>query len=208
MHDTRQKILDVSLDLFSKRGFSAVSIRDICAQVMVKESTIYYHFKNKQAILDELIRQFEKVANSMMTQLEQALGNTACFEDSLFYQNVCDTFFENYLMDDFCNKVMRLLLLEQFNNEDIHKVYDTWMFSEPLKFQSKVFDTLIKIGIIKHADSTYLAVKYYSPIYLFSQKWLLTGTLSEGKKNDFRAHANQHIKNFFAEIEEKPCQIL
>ena len=23
-----------------------------------------------------------------------------------FYQTVCDTFFENYFMDDFCNKIM------------------------------------------------------------------------------------------------------
>ncbi|MFR7443331.1 MAG: TetR/AcrR family transcriptional regulator [Sellimonas intestinalis] len=33
MSNTKQKILDVSLDLFSRKGFSAVSIRDICAQV-------------------------------------------------------------------------------------------------------------------------------------------------------------------------------
>ena len=55
MGDTKQKILEVSLDLFSQKGFSAVSIRDICAQVKIKESSVYYHFKNKQAIFDELI---------------------------------------------------------------------------------------------------------------------------------------------------------
>ena len=38
MNDTKQRILDVSLELFSQNGFSAVSIRDICRQVQIKES--------------------------------------------------------------------------------------------------------------------------------------------------------------------------
>ena len=35
MNDTKQRILDVSLELFSQNGFSAVSIRDICRQVQI-----------------------------------------------------------------------------------------------------------------------------------------------------------------------------
>ena len=54
MPDTRERILEVSLELFSLRGTEAVSIRDICAQVGIKESSVYYHFKNKQAIVDEI----------------------------------------------------------------------------------------------------------------------------------------------------------
>lgn len=43
MNATKQKILKVSLELFSRYGYSAVSIRDICRQVQIKESTVYYH---------------------------------------------------------------------------------------------------------------------------------------------------------------------
>lgn len=53
MKETKQKILDAALNLFSQKGFSAVSIRDICKVVDIKESSIYYHFQNKQAILEE-----------------------------------------------------------------------------------------------------------------------------------------------------------
>ena len=45
MNETKQKILDVALDLFSQNGFSAVSIRDICKVVDIKESSVYYHLK-------------------------------------------------------------------------------------------------------------------------------------------------------------------
>ena len=51
MNDTKQRILDVSLELFSQNGFSAVSIRDICRQVQIKESSVYFAYsRTKQAI--------------------------------------------------------------------------------------------------------------------------------------------------------------
>lgn len=201
MSNTKQKILDVSLDLFSRKGFSAVSIRDICARVMIKESSVYYHFKNKQAIFDELLYHFEQVATDMMVRLEQSLSVQSCSMEKPFYQTVCDTFFESYFMDDFCNKIMRLLLIEQFGNSEVQKIYDRWMFAEPLEFQSKVFCTLMGIGIIPKLDSEYLAVKYYAPIYFFAQRWLFCGELSEEQKNSFRNAAYQHIEKFFAEME-------
>lgn len=201
MGDTKQKILDVSLDLFSQKGFSAISIRDICAQVMIKESSVYYHFKNKQAIFDELLHRFEQVATDMMIRLEQSLSVQSCSMEKPFYQTVCDTFFESYFMDDFCNKIMRLLLIEQLGNSKVQKIYDHWMFAEPLEFQSKVFGTLMEIGIIPKSDSGYLAVKYFAPIYFFAQRWLFSGELSEEQKNSFRNAAYHHIEKFFAEME-------
>lgn len=200
MGDTKQKILDVSLDLFSQKGFSAVSIRDICAQVNIKESSVYYHFKNKQAIFDELLHRFEQVATDMMIRLEQSLSVQSCFMEKPFYQTVCDTFFENYFMDDFCNKIMRLLLIEQFGNSEVQKIYDCWMFEKPLEFQSKVFYTLMEIGILSKTDSEYLAVKYYAPIYFFAQRWLFSGELSEEQKKSFQNAAYHHIEKFFAEM--------
>jgi len=96
---------------------------------------------------------------------------------------------------------MRLLLIEQFGNSEVQKIYDRWMFAEPLEFQSKVFGTLMEIGIIPKSDSGYLAVKYYAPIYFFAQRWLFSGELSEEQKNSFRNAAYQHIEKFFAEME-------
>ena len=56
---TKERIMDVALHMFSERGYAATSIRDICGEVGIKESTLYYHFKNKHDILDSLITKFE-----------------------------------------------------------------------------------------------------------------------------------------------------
>lgn len=102
-------------------------------------------------------------------------------------------------MDDFCNKVMRLLLIEQFRNSEIQKIYDRWMFVEPLAFQSKVFSALIELSIISAADCEYLAVKYYAPIYFLHKNGYLMDFCQKNEKI-FRNDAYKHIVNFFAEV--------
>ena len=203
MNNTKQRILNVALNLFSQKGFSAVSIRDICKVVDIKESSVYYHFKNKQTIFDELLQHFETLATDLMIQLEQALTTTQKTMEGDLFEKTCNCFFEKYLMDEYCNKIMRLLSIEHFCNSEIQKIYDDWIFDKPLNFQTKVFSLLMTIGMIKPANSKYLALKFYSPIFLFMQRWLFCGTLTDECKQIFRENAYEHISSFFSELEEK-----
>lgn len=199
MSTTREKILDVSLEMFSQRGYSAVSIRDICKCVGIKESSVYYHFESKQNIFDELLNKFSEIAKGMMAQLEKGLtdGENG-FSDGI--DTVSNYFFEQYLMDDFCNKVMRIMFIEQFNNENARNLYQYWLMDEPLNFQKKIFSALMNLGMITNCDSEYLSVKYYAPIYFYAQKWLFNGKLTEASKEAFRVDAYKHIQRFFEEI--------
>ncbi len=199
MNTTKKKILDISLELFSKKGYSAVSIRDICKYVGIKESSVYYHFKSKQSIFYELLNSFSEIASGLMTQLENGLTDGQnSFSDG--FNTVSSCFFEQYLMNDFCNKVMRIMLIEQFNNDDVRKLYQHWLMDEPINFQRKIFSVLMSVGMITNCDDEYLAVKYYAPIYFYVQKWLLSGELTEKNKESFRMDAYKHIQMFFEEI--------
>ena len=64
--DTKERILDISLSMFSISGYEAVSIRDICGAVGIKESSLYYHFRNKRDILDSLMRKYEDHISSLL----------------------------------------------------------------------------------------------------------------------------------------------
>lgn len=200
MNETKEKIMEVSLDLFSRKGYAAVSIRDICRQVGIKESSVYYHFKNKQAIFDEILSRFQEKAANLMSHFTSAMAGDWHAADDNYYRKVCNYFFEKYLIDDFCNKVMRLMLMEQFHNEKIKEAYDYWMFTKPLEFQSGIFQMLIDRGMLPDGDSEYMAIRYYAPIFFFAQKWLLCGPLSDENKNAFRKAAYQHIQCFFSEL--------
>ena len=48
--DTGTTILDRSIPLFAKKGYSGVSMRDIAKAVGISSAALYHHFPNKQAL--------------------------------------------------------------------------------------------------------------------------------------------------------------
>jgi AcrR family transcriptional regulator len=62
---TRERILDVALDLFTDQGFDGTSMREIAERLHISKPAIYYHFASKEEILMALhlrLHEFGKVA--------------------------------------------------------------------------------------------------------------------------------------------------
>lgn len=51
----RNEILDVAERLFCTNGYDNTSTNDILAEIGIARGTLYYHFKNKEDILDAMI---------------------------------------------------------------------------------------------------------------------------------------------------------
>ena len=49
--DTRDRILDIALDLFTEQGYDGTSLRQIADQLGVTKAALYYHFSSKDEIL-------------------------------------------------------------------------------------------------------------------------------------------------------------
>jgi TetR/AcrR family transcriptional regulator, cholesterol catabolism regulator len=52
---TRQSILHAAAGLFRKRGYAAVSLRDIAEAVGMKTGSLYYHFSSKESLVEEIL---------------------------------------------------------------------------------------------------------------------------------------------------------
>jgi AcrR family transcriptional regulator len=52
--DTRERILDVALDLFIEKGYDKTSLREIAEGLGFTKAALYYHFPSKQDILKAL----------------------------------------------------------------------------------------------------------------------------------------------------------
>lgn len=48
---TRERILEVALDLFIHKGYAETSLREIAAELGFSKAALYYHFESKQDIL-------------------------------------------------------------------------------------------------------------------------------------------------------------
>jgi AcrR family transcriptional regulator len=53
--ETRTKILDSAIKLFSTRGYTAASVDDICAEAGISKGAFYHHFESKQALFLALL---------------------------------------------------------------------------------------------------------------------------------------------------------
>jgi AcrR family transcriptional regulator len=70
---TRERILDVALDLFTEKGFDGTSLREIAERLGVTKAALYYHFASKDDILLALhmrLHAFGKDALVKMTEDE------------------------------------------------------------------------------------------------------------------------------------------
>lgn len=53
--DTRTRIQDVALELFTEQGYEATSLREIAERLGVTKAALYYHFKTKEDIVTSLV---------------------------------------------------------------------------------------------------------------------------------------------------------
>jgi len=52
---TRERILQVALDLFGRQGYSGTSIRDIANRMGMTKAAVYYHFPSKENLLADIL---------------------------------------------------------------------------------------------------------------------------------------------------------
>jgi len=53
--ETRSKIIETAIKLFSTRGFNAASVDDICKDAGISKGAFYHHFESKQALFLALL---------------------------------------------------------------------------------------------------------------------------------------------------------
>ncbi|TNV20646.1 multidrug efflux transporter transcriptional repressor AcrR [Buttiauxella sp. B2] len=66
--ETRQHLLDVAIRLFSQHGVSATSLGDIAKAAGVTRGAIYWHFKNKSDLFNEIWELTESSIGDLETE--------------------------------------------------------------------------------------------------------------------------------------------
>jgi AcrR family transcriptional regulator len=66
---TRERILDVALDLFTDQGFDGTSMREIAERLDISKPAIYYHFASKEDILMALHMRLHELGKAGLAHL-------------------------------------------------------------------------------------------------------------------------------------------
>jgi len=70
--ETRERILDVAQELFTRQGYDKTSLRDIAERLEITKAALYYYFERKDDILLELHLRLHAMGTSLLDELEAA----------------------------------------------------------------------------------------------------------------------------------------
>ncbi|MFV0350840.1 MAG: TetR/AcrR family transcriptional regulator [Oscillospiraceae bacterium] len=206
---TREKLMDTALTMFSTRGFSAVSVRNIAYAVGVKESAMYKHFANKQALFDALVEEYMQKSDAFMggigavftndtQQMNRQADVYGRMNDEEFLQ-IAASVFTNFLMKDEVKKFWRMISIEQYNNPDMADIFNRLLFEQPMQFQTVFFGMLVEAGQLKKTDPAMLAMAFYTPalmMYLRTLPYQDGHPVAEESLQLFKAHMMEFRKTY------------
>src|ERR1700744_957820 len=67
---TRERILDIALELFTEQGYDKTSLQNIADRLGTTKAALYYHFKSKSAILLELHLRLHELGAGFFDELD------------------------------------------------------------------------------------------------------------------------------------------
>ena len=171
--NNKEKIFNVSIDLFSEHGYDGVSIRQIAGEVGIKESSIYNHYKSKESILDAILDYYIYEMTKEEVPLTQADKNLDVSFD-YFYKTGLDLYISK-LREEKMMKITRIILIESYHNEKIRNFVKTSIVEYAIVGWVELFDLMKEKGIIKKdSDSKQLAESfYYYGLFLLIQHFII-----------------------------------
>lgn len=168
--DTKQKILDKALELFSASGYDSVSVGEIAKAVGIKAPSLYNHYPSKQAIFDAIVMstaaQYEADTGKIDIHVQDAAQDIPVFteitEEALFEK--VRQIFEYSLHNEKISRFRRMMTIEQFRSPELSALYSRRYVERMMDYHAGIFRALIAAGEIRSEDPDALAMMYVSPV--------------------------------------------
>ena len=203
--DTKQKILEKALELFSTQGYDAVSVGQIAKAVGIKAPSLYNHFPGKQAIFDAIVEstaaQYEADTDQISIHVQNAAQDIPVFTeitaDALFEK--VRQIFEYSLHNDTISRFRRMMTIEQFRSPELAALYSRRYVERVLAYHAGIFRALIAAGEIAAEDPDTLAMLYVSPVLT------LIGICDRQpeRESECLEKLRKHVQLFFRMVHEK-----
>ena len=168
--DTKQKILDKALELFSTQGYDSVSVGEIAKAVGIKAPSLYNHFPSKQAIFDAIVEstaaQYEADTDKIDIHVQNAKQDIPVFTEitaGALFEKVRQIF-EYSLHNETISRFRRMMTIEQFRSPELAALYSRRYVERILRYHAGIFRALIASGEIRAEDPDALAMMYVSPV--------------------------------------------
>lgn len=183
---TFAQILLTAEALFAERGFAAVGIRDIAAEVGINVSTLHFHWRNKAVL-------YEAVCRYQTALISRDLAST--FDGQPVTPETLNAAVQSMIRLLTQNQSIAPMVLQSVTDQEFPELaglkrFDTALFEN---LAGRLGGVAGKGSVAREfPDLTFLTL-YYALVLLFAdsapQRALLGGSLFEGKKRQARIGA-------------------
>ena len=159
--DTRERILETALQMFSQNGYAGTNVRELTAALGLVKSSMYKHFESKEAIwntlLDQMIAYYDERFGSpehlppVPDSLEGLVQMTMGMVDFTIH-------------DDKIVMTRKVLAIEQFRDERARGLATKHFLTGLTDMFTHVFAGMMDKGLLRRDDPSMLAFAYTAPI--------------------------------------------
>lgn len=173
---TKDRILQTSLQLFNERGERSVTTNHIAAELEISPGNLYYHFRNKQDIIQELAEKYQSETLSMLALPKERAVNT---NDKIHYFQVLSHQLWAY----------RFLHRDVFhlieNNQQFRKMYPQFA-NQVMQQGQKIYQAFVDAGLMKMTASEIeaLVVNLWIVLTNWTNFLYMSGYLNDHNKLD------------------------
>lgn len=196
--------MQVSLHLFARDGFEAVSTSAIAGELGMTKSALYKHFPDKRAIFDSLVDEVleQHRATALGSGIPLGSGTSAARAFAAASPEdmaaLGEALFTHWTTDESAVAFRRMLSIERYRNERAASVYDEFFVGGQLAYHEAIFSEMIGIGALQPGDARQMALDFWAPIYLLMQA--VDGGMDEKEalkrtRSHVLAFAKRHVSN-------------
>ena len=199
--NNKEKIFNVSIDLFSQYGYDGVSIRQIAREVGIKESSIYNHYKSKESIMDSILKYYIEQMISEDIPIDQASENLDISFD--YFYRVGLEAFSSQLRDEKMPKITRIIFIESYHNEKIREFLKKSILEDAITGWINLFDLMKYKKLIRDdVDSRQLAESFYKyGLFLLYEHYVINYPEDDGKfVDELCEKSERHIKLIYESV--------
>ena len=196
--NTKQEILEASLELFSVQGFEATSISQIASAVGIRKASLYSHFESKQAILDALVKdvleqyaEHSIFAKADWDQYDDTEDKPALTPDAAAQMILGQVRY--ILHDPHISRARKMLAIEQFQNPELAKLQTKQNYSDVMHYFTGLVKYLIRHDVLTEDDPAIMAAQLCLPV----STWINLCDREPDREAEVMELISRHIQQFF-----------
>ena len=195
---TKERILDIALELFAQNGYLGTSMSDIAKQLGFTKAALYKHYTSKQEILDQIVERMNRMDYERAEAYEMPETEPDGFAEAYMHTPIekiriySMAQFDHWTKETFSANFRKMLTLEQYRDPKLAQLHHDYLAGGPLEYMAAIFRKLAD----SDEEAMQLALDFYGPMYLLY-------SIYDGAedKASVAPMLDAHIRRFITKVE-------